>query len=846
MPSDFLKVLETILAEKRPDIDIRSISPVHDLLVKPHEILAKPLRDDIDLIKTYQSIIDASIIPEADFDALIANVFVSRVTGTKARVTARISFDTPTTIVVKVTDAFLSSTGLTYYPDQEYFFPEGVVRLNVDGALFFVDVPVVAEVEGAEYRIEAHSLISIQGASYSFVRVDNPFPASIGGEDRETNEQLKARAKDAIAVRDLLVGKGIRTILKENFPSISRMQVVGYLDPEMQRDVFSNVHIGGQADVYVLPSSLKTESFQVTSPNSEGRFPLYSGAGASRRPIVYYDSIRTLNSSFQPSGDALRRVERTSVTIKPLRTTGTFTKTAMTVTKALSQVHVVSREETADGKSYIVYERLDLFGNVLLPGVRLTDGSQVVDKPYVASSADRVFVFWTVPGGMKYLVINPAIGTLTFIKTESELVGGTDEVEAGMEATFDPTGNCHLTFSRISTTIEGLAHLIWYAQIQPNGVIPPLVPPRQAAFDVPGYNINPTIAVTNVGGVLRITIVFSAQLPTASNLYLVQLDSEGQSTIGDEAMNLTLNSRQNQLPAMCADTQGNLHLFWAESLLRLRYMKLTQDLGTLYPTSIVRTMSGAMSDLKVEKNLYDYLYVYWIGPDGDFTNVFSMKCSPEDGSAVGQIVNVTQTPYFSSGAHLHTDSIGDLHYVWSDGIRGTDKPFYIKHTPQDYHLVVIDENYRYSTSEEVEVAVHLPAPNGIQLDVQWADLLSGIQSFVLSNDERVATAGLLVRHFLPGTISMDVRFGPRGGTLTEAAALELVLAYINDLPSSTIELSAFTDLLFNNGATSVTPVYATVEIDDVDGTIKSYEGEDTLALPRTTNVTPGTVTVRYK
>ena len=93
---------------------------------------------------------------------------------------------------------------------------------------------------------------------------------------------------------------------------------------------------------------------------------------------------------------------------------------------------------------------------------------------------------------------------------------------------------------------------------------------------------------------------------------------------------------------------------------------------------------------------------------------------------------------------------------------------------------------------------------------------------------------------------MDVRFGPRGGSLTEAAALTLIEDYITNLQTSTIESSAFTDLLFNNGATSVTPIYITVEIDDLDGTIKSYEGTDTLELPRTSHVTPGTITARYK
>lgn len=845
MPSDYIKVLETIIKEKRPDIDVRQIAPFHDLLIKPFAVLAGPIQDDITAIKALQTILDPETKPEADYDAIVANVYENRTTGTKATVTARIFLDSPTTIVVRPADAFISSIGLTFFPAQEYFFPEGVVRLNVDGQLFFVDVPVVAETEGAAYRIDAHSLVSIQGALFSFARVDNPFPAAVGGADRETNAQLFVRAKDAIAVRDLLVGKGIRTILKQSFPSINRIQVVGYLSPEMQRDIFSNVHIGGQSDLYVLPSSLKAESFQVTSVNSSGRFPLYTGTAATKRPVVYFDSIRTLNASFQPTGDALRRTERTVVPIKALQTANTYTKSSMALSRALSQIHVVSREEAFDGKTYITYERRDLFGNVLLPIARLTDGSLAVDNPFVAASADRVFVFWGVPGGMNYLVINPTIGTLTLVKTESSLVAGNESIEPNIDADFDPSGNCHLTFSRVSQTLTGLARFIWYARIQPNGVIPPLIPPRQAAFDVAGANTAPTIAVTNVGAVTA-TIAFCAQLPTSSNIFIVQFDDAGQSTLGDNATNLTINARQNQAPAMKADTQGNLHLFWTEQLRKLRYMKLTHTLGTLFPSSIVTVRTADMSDLKLEKNIYDFLYAYWIEPANDFTDVFSVKCSPEDGTPVGPVIDVEETPYFSSEPYLRTDSIGDLHYVWSDGAKGTDKPFYIKRTPQEYHLVVVDENQRYSTGEQLEVSVHLPAPNGIQLDVKWADLLAEIQSFVLSNDERVATAGLLVRHFLPGTISMAVKFGPRGGTLTEAAALALIQGYINNLVTSDFESSGVTELLFKNGATSVTPIEVTAEIDNIDGTIKILKGTDTLALPRTSHMSPGTITAKFK
>jgi len=82
--------------------------------------------------------------------------------------------------------------------------------------------------------------------------------------------------------------------------------------------------------------------------------------------------------------------------------------------------------------------------------------------------------------------------------------------------------------------------------------------------------------------------------------------------------------------------------------------------------------------------------------------------------------------------------------------------------------------------------------------------------------------------------------------LTEAAAKVAIEKYISDFQGSEISVSAITSLLFNAGATVVSPLSLEIHIDKDDGSIDILTSADTIALPRGVFLTPKGVTAKYR
>ena len=147
---------------------------------------------------------------------------------------------------------------------------------NTDAEFFYVDVPVVASEAGSAYYAAANEIVSVTDANV--LRVYNPYPIS-GGLDRETNIQLLNRVKDSIGARDLNTGSGFRATMLENFLSqIVTLQPIGFLDPEMMRDIVYNFHIGGRIDGWVKTPEILDKYFDALTINLDFSRIIYTSA----------------------------------------------------------------------------------------------------------------------------------------------------------------------------------------------------------------------------------------------------------------------------------------------------------------------------------------------------------------------------------------------------------------------------------------------------------------------------------------------------------------------------------------------------------------------------------------
>lgn len=123
-----------------------------------------------------------------------------------------------------------------------------------------------------------------------------------------------------------------------------------------------------------------------------------------------------------------------------------------------------------------------------------------------------------------------------------------------------------------------------------------------------------------------------------------------------------------------------------------------------------------------------------------------------------------------------------------------------------YTLEVEDENFSYSTKEELHIALPnsvLPVGSTADLDNQFslagqnlqitynnAPLIEDLQAFFDAPLDRVTAASMLVRHFLPSYVIFDAVYS--GGSTEASVAAELI-KYINNIDPDTAEIR--TDLL---------------------------------------------------
>lgn len=123
-----------------------------------------------------------------------------------------------------------------------------------------------------------------------------------------------------------------------------------------------------------------------------------------------------------------------------------------------------------------------------------------------------------------------------------------------------------------------------------------------------------------------------------------------------------------------------------------------------------------------------------------------------------------------------------------------------------YTLDVDDENFSYSTKEELHIILPnsvLPVGSTAELDNQFslagqnlqitynnAPLVENLQAFFDAPLDRVTAANMLVRHFLPAYVIFDAVYS--GGSAESAVAAELI-KYINNIDPDTAEIR--TDLL---------------------------------------------------
>lgn len=245
-PDMFEEDVETYLLaaikEQYPSLELKDGDLIVDLLVRPLQLLLEPMKREINLLRKRQSVRYQQSMTMEDAEDLAANFFITRRTGRVASGTVRVYLTNPTYLTINRGVRFSTTDDLGFVAARQEFIPAGVVATQRENGLYYADIQVISESVGDQYNVPANTVVRMQGIP-GFVQCTNPDPMFSGAAE-ETKEELLSRVEASLTERSLTTSTGITARLFNDFTSIDHVQVIGYGDPEMDRDILTGTGDG--------------------------------------------------------------------------------------------------------------------------------------------------------------------------------------------------------------------------------------------------------------------------------------------------------------------------------------------------------------------------------------------------------------------------------------------------------------------------------------------------------------------------------------------------------------------------------------------------------------------------
>jgi len=268
------------LKSEFPALIIQDGDPIDDLVVKPMQILLEPYRRQIQFVSLNQSLQDPSVLSDEEADSLGANFFVNRRQGGFSIGIGRLYYTSPQACLITPSNAVVSADGLRFLPVENQAIDSDTMRLNLEAGIYYFDVVLRAESEGSEFNIAIASLVSIEGMP-SVVKVTNK-SAFEEGADRETTEEYVGRIATSLSEKSLVTTRGINARLLESFGNVRRLTVIGFGDPEMERDIVTAADLEAQYTFGMAVGSVQTgnlDRINVSFIGSDSGATNLAGAG---------------------------------------------------------------------------------------------------------------------------------------------------------------------------------------------------------------------------------------------------------------------------------------------------------------------------------------------------------------------------------------------------------------------------------------------------------------------------------------------------------------------------------------------------------------------------------------
>lgn len=234
--------IRTRLRQELPDLSSEEGDTLADLLVKPMRVLLDPIVREVTFLRNNKSLASPELLAPAEADSLMGNLFVARTRGALSVGVVRLYFNAPIAISVSVGNTLYTADGLNFIPSQPQAISAEAMIFNQSGNLFYFDVSVEAEREGDEYNVEVAEVVGVTNVPSS-VRVSN-LSRFRDGLPEESTVAFVERGETEVTERSLVVPRGTIARLFNQFGDLQHLQVVGFNDPEMLRDIITGGGLG--------------------------------------------------------------------------------------------------------------------------------------------------------------------------------------------------------------------------------------------------------------------------------------------------------------------------------------------------------------------------------------------------------------------------------------------------------------------------------------------------------------------------------------------------------------------------------------------------------------------------
>src|SRR4051812_41768350 len=165
-----------ILQAKYPDTDLREGTGLRDLVIRPAATLLALVNKSLVFYYVQNTLAGVNDdTPQDLVDKIMSNWFLTRKSGTKAVINARLFFARQKDVSL-TTDVFFSTDGtLKYFPLSNISVPSASLTFDAFANEYYFDMELTAESEGEDYNISSGSLLYFSNFDPYFLRAEINF-----------------------------------------------------------------------------------------------------------------------------------------------------------------------------------------------------------------------------------------------------------------------------------------------------------------------------------------------------------------------------------------------------------------------------------------------------------------------------------------------------------------------------------------------------------------------------------------------------------------------------------------------------------------------------------------------